>query len=286
LSFLPYFYLILGDEHPIEFTYESKRTYNEKGAKDVLLKTPAKTSKHRFASLILYFRAEQPSPQHPQIRPQIIFRLKPKTDEDGNVDPTVPASSRINKELKKYDKRVDVLFQENAWADDVTSVASLDLFQEQITNADESILFLDNLHGHRCKKYLLLARQRGIKPFFTPPDSTDLCAVNDHHIGKMVKSRVKKAFKTKYLQNAQVWDEGEVSMSDKRVWMTKFLGEAWDSMQADHGSILKAFQACGALNNIDGSEDCLIKWPQKDEAEDYHVLSEYEESDSDTQSDA
>lgn len=235
--------------------------------------------------MILYFRAEAPSSEAPQIRPQIIFRLKPKTDENG-VDPTQPASSRIQPELKKYDRRVDVLFQENAWADDVTSVASLELFSNQILESEESILFLDNLHGHRCKEYKSLAKKSSIIPFYTPPDSTDLCAVNDHHIGKMVKTRVKKLFKEKYLQTSQVWDEGEVSMSDKRVMMTKFLGEAWDSMKADHSSVLKAFQACGACNAIDGSEDYLIKWPGKDEQEEYRVVSEDEGGESsDTEED-
>jgi hypothetical protein len=274
--------LYLGDEHPIEFAFESKRSYDFKGAKDVPLKQPPKTSKHRFASLILYFRASKTSPEVPQIRPQIIFRLKPENTDV--VNPCRPASSRIFPELRKYDKRVDVLFQENAWADDVTSVASLDLLQAQISDNEESILFLDNLHGHRCREYKTLAKENGIVPFFTPPDSTDLCAVNDHHIGKMVKNRVKKQFKTKYLEDSKEWDDGEVSMSEKRVMMTKFLAEAWESMKEEHDSILKAFQACGTFNAADGSEDHLIKWPQKDENEEYHVVSEDEGDSSDTES--
>ena len=92
--------------------------------------------------------------------------------------------SSSSDEMRKYDKIVDVLFQENAWADDVTSVANLELFKDQIADSDDSIVFLDNLHGHRCSEYKSVAETNGIKLLFTPPDTTDLCAVNDHHIGK------------------------------------------------------------------------------------------------------
>ena len=59
---------------------------------------------------------------------------------------------------------------------------------------DEYILFLDNLHGHQCDEYRQCARENNIFLWFTPPDTTDLCAVNDHHIGQMVKRLVKKRF--------------------------------------------------------------------------------------------
>ena len=111
--FLPFF---LGDEHPIEFKFESNSTYNEKGAVEVYVKQPGGVTKHRFASLILYFCAAPTSEGGKAIRPQIIFRNQPKKPEKGTddpVDPTIPASPLLLKEIRRYDKRVDVLYQEN-----------------------------------------------------------------------------------------------------------------------------------------------------------------------------
>ena len=95
--------------------------------------------------------------------------------------------------MEHYDRRVDVLYQEKGWADDVTSVASMKLIGTQVCGP-ESIMFLDNLHGHRCSEYEEAAEIFDINLFFTPADCTDICAVNDHHIGKMVQSRIKEQF--------------------------------------------------------------------------------------------
>ena len=133
--FLAFYHFFLGDEHPIEFKFESNSTYNEKGAVEVYVKQPGGVTKHRFASLILYFCAAPTSEGGKAIRPQIIFRNQPKKPEKGTddpVDPTIPASPLLLKEIRRYDKRVDVLYQENGWADDVTSIASLKLVIEQL----------------------------------------------------------------------------------------------------------------------------------------------------------
>ena len=49
------------------------------------------------------------------------------------------------------------------------------------------------------------------------------------------------------------------------MFLTKWLGDAWDTMtNQKHSSIKLAFIQCGVLNAIDGSEDNLITWPSRD----------------------
>ena len=68
-------------------------------------------------------------------------------------------------------------------------------------------------------------------------------------------------------------------MSDKRVFLTKWLGDAWDTMMNQkHSSIKLAFIQCGVLNAIDGSEDNLITWPSRDLEVAYTVEEEEPES--------
>ena len=80
--------------------------------------------------------------------------------------------------------------------------------------------------------------------------------MNDHHIGQMVKRIVKKRFLQHYYDQEERWDQSEVSMSEKRILLTKWLAEAWETVMKDkHDAVKLAFKRCGALNNIDGSED-------------------------------
>ena len=104
----------------------------------------------------------------------------------------MPASERVVQERKLYNPNVDVLYQRKAWADDVTSVASLKLLADQTRQCEEILLVLDNLHGHRCQPYKQAAKQNNIFLQHTPKDCTDICAVNDHHLGVIPKKDMKK----------------------------------------------------------------------------------------------
>ena len=86
---------------------------------------------------------------------------------------------------------------------------------------EEYICFMDNLHGHQCEEYRASAKKSNIKLFFTPPDTTDICAVNDHHIGKMVKTAIKKKFKEHFYDNMDFWED-EAAMKDKRILLTQY----------------------------------------------------------------
>jgi hypothetical protein len=170
----------------------------------------------------------------------------------------MPKSDRIAKERKQYHPDVDVLYQKNAWADDVTSVASLKLVANQTRMCEEVLLVLDNLHGHKCEKYVDTAKENNILLKHTPEDCTDLCAVNDHHLGVIPKRHMKKQYNKEVQEDWKAWNE-TITASQKRIKYTHWLAQAWGDMKTRQKTIHEAFVTCGVLNAIDGSEDHLIK---------------------------
>jgi hypothetical protein len=51
---------------------------------------------------------------------------------------------------------------------------------------------------------------------------------------------------------------GKLKASDRRVLMTKWVGEAWDRCTTDPSTIIRAFKKCGISVPVDGSEDECI----------------------------
>lgn len=279
--------MLLGDEHPVEFGGLDK-TYEDRGATHVHISMPKDMEKKRVASLVLYFRAEAPQ----CVRPQIIFRLAPLETKEGEygmflsfsillvLDPLTPTCAQIRKEMSRYSPDVDVLFQPKAWADDVTATASLKLFAEQTKECGEKMLEMDNLHGHKCQSYAKVAREERIEVAFSPEDCTDICAVNDHHLGKIVKDHMKASYRRDYQNNREAWRS--MPLSEKRIKYTFWLAEAWAHIKTMQESITAAFYACGVLGAVDGSDDHKIKLGN----EQNYKVGPYEPYESDEDEDA
>ena len=207
----------------------------------------------RLGTLILYFCAEGDQ----LVNPQIIFPLKPKTDKEGNIDPTQPASPKIKKERAKYNKNVVVLFQDNAWANARTSEVSFKIACRKIPKG--SLLTLDNLNGHRTPAYKAIAATNQTFLLYTPPDCTDLCAVNDHGLGKWFRDKIKKEFLNEYKRKEKIWDQKNIDASERRIRLVEWVSKAWVEIKKYPLMIRKAFQACGVLARVDGSENHRIK---------------------------
>ena len=68
-------------------------------------------------------------------------------------------------------------------------------------------------------------------------------------------------FDDDFEENPDKWTEaGALTAADRRELFVKWLSESWKQVQAEkQPQIRKAFQRCGMLNAVDGSEDSLIK---------------------------
>ena len=87
------------DQVPLPFVNEQDKTHDTSGAKQVWVSQPSSGLDKRQATLQLCIRADGEQ----NVKPTLIFRGK------GRV---------ANEEKEKYDKRVDVYFQQNAWMDE------------------------------------------------------------------------------------------------------------------------------------------------------------------------
>eukprot|EP00479_Gromia_sphaerica_P013267 TRINITY_DN7328_c0_g1_i1.p2 TRINITY_DN7328_c0_g1~~TRINITY_DN7328_c0_g1_i1.p2 ORF type:complete len:120 (-),score=18.40 TRINITY_DN7328_c0_g1_i1:350-709(-) len=113
-----------------------------------------------------------------------------------------------------------------------------------------------------------MADEKGILLVYTPENCTDLVAVTDAGPGNEIKRRMVKMYRNDLESSPErldQWMNGKVTTSERRILMTKWLGQSWDDFTENHQDrITKAFKQCGMYNAIDGSENHLIKIPRYD----------------------
>ena len=248
------------DQVPCEFGSVGAYTLDQKDAKVVHVKTAKKDMHRRLATLQLCFNAGD----KPRVDPAIIFRAVPKQLANGKVNNSLPQSHRLKPERKKYAKGVRVLYQPKAWADTSVSLKWASIFAEQTGSPQEKLLGLDNL-GSQCNPVFknFIREKADALLIYTPAGCTDLCAVTDFGLGKAIKDRMKKKFLDDFQSDQYFdrWVDGDVSASELRVLLVRWLAESWKEFFASGGQeqVNKAFKRCGMLNAIDGSEDSEIR---------------------------
>ena len=131
------------DQVPLDEDEKDTRTYEQKGASDVYVKSanPSNSGVSRFGTMQVLVRAENPQPQ----KIAVIFFGK---------------GQRIkNQEKRAYHKNVDVYFQPRAWADgDFCIKWALKTFKNEVSRADvaggQHILWMDNLSSQKDDKFI------------------------------------------------------------------------------------------------------------------------------------
>ena len=74
---------------------------------------------------------------------------------------------------------------------------------------------------------------------------------------------MRKKYDAHFEDREDGWTDRTVSASERRILFARWLSEAWNEFIEEGGQkqITRAFQACGMLNAMDGSEDVLIRVP-------------------------
>lgn len=151
--------------------------------------------------------------------------------------------------------------------------------------AGEKLLGMDNLKAqcHPDFKEFAFKKTKSLI-IYTPPDCTDLCAVTDAGLGKLVKMQMRKLFDAHQEANPDLWLTAKgLSAAQRRELFCKWLSETWTWVKAEkREQITKAFQSCGMLNSLDGREDNLIKIQGYDGP---YSLNDAEEEEVDAESD-
>ena len=158
-------------------------------------------------------------------------------------------------EQLKYDRRLVVRFQPNAWCDE-------DIMQFWIKNcwkpscSGPMHLVLD---VHRAQKTQeiqdVLEAECNTN---VPGGCTSLVQPVDVSFNKPFKSAVERQATQHMQENLDSYVHGQINASARRVLFTKWVGQAWEEVSADKELIIRPFKRWGISIPIDGSEDDQI----------------------------
>ena len=237
-----------GDQVPLPFVCAATETYETKGATRVWIAQMEEGMTKRFCTLHLVFRAEGTQP-----KPTIIFRGQ---------------GLRIARlERESWDHRVNVMFQKKAWADrqfvlDWARMYFCPFVKENVPPELENIYFCDNLDAHLQQSFLDLLKTVNCFRWFLPVRSTSETQPVDAGLGRLTKYLVSQEFE-EWLEiddNLEIWENGKLSASEKRILVTKFVGAAWDKIFLSGKYNPKAyFEKTGCLLTLNGSEDAKVR---------------------------
>jgi hypothetical protein len=196
------------DQVPLSFCMDFDYTLEEEGVAAVPIKEPGSGAlSKRQATLILFITPHSGK----QPRAALIFR---------------GTGQRISAEEKaKWDDRVDVYFQKNAWTDTPLAVQYANrTLKSYVTElgSDRFLLFCDNLRAHQSAEFKSACAQLGITLWFYPPGTTDITQPIDAGYGRAVKSAIAEQ-QMKWLEsddNVARWESNGMSASERRVLMT------------------------------------------------------------------
>ena len=170
-------------------------------------------------------------------------------------------------------------WQDNGWMN--SSVAKDWIkytFAPSVDKSIENVLFLDNLNCQTIKEFHELCREEAncvVYPLAA--DETDKVQPVDAGEGFMMKKLIGRRLDT-YLENEenfQKWCGIGYSASERRILLTKWLGEAWTEAAKFINFRKKLFQKTGLLMNASaGGEDSLIN-PQGFENYSFQEVSKY-----------
>jgi hypothetical protein len=213
------------------------RTYDEVGSKEVWIRQAGEGSwEKRMCTLQLCFtpdaKAEQP-------RPAIIFRGK---------------GMRISPfERAAWHPGVDVSFNEKAWANDDWCYENIAKQMAPVApglRGGEALLLCDNLSGQCNDRFRkMMKAQHNVLVWNLPPGTTDITQPIDSGYGRAVKKRIGDKLAT-WLENEanlEKWETGNLTMSERRILITIWVGESVNEVNSDKDTIKKYWQRTGAL---------------------------------------
>jgi hypothetical protein len=95
---------------------------------------------------------------------------------------------------------------------------------------------------------------------YIPGGCTGFIQVLDVSLNKTLKALVAQAAEDHADKYASQYEEGWFTVSDRRVLLTKWVGEAWERLHIEYkDKIVRTFRQVGLSLNPDGSEDHEIK---------------------------
>ena len=231
------------DQTPLPFVLNDGKTYDVTGANEVWCASAASGLDKRQCTVQLTAFADGIS----RVRPLVIFRGQGK---------------RISKkESDAWDSRVKVMFQPNAWCDEEIMKAWIEsewnnVFTNKPTpGSTGKILVLDMHRAQQTDVVKALLKKHKTTLVSIPGGCTSRIQPLDVSLNKPFKSAVRAQVDKHMFDNLQLYTDGGISASDRRILMTKWIATAWQEVCGKKDMIVRSFKKCGLSLNLDGSED-------------------------------
>ena len=175
----------------------------------------------------------------------------------------------------RYDHRVRVTFQENAWCDEGIMMEWINQLWKPAC-FEEMMLVLDVHKAQKTDGVQSLLRDKcKTEPVFVPAGTTHLVQPVDVVFNAPFKQAVDREATKPLQDNLDEYMRGTINASERRVLFTKWVGAAWDEVSANTEMVIRSFEKCGISIPIDGSKDDRINIANIDN---YTVASEDEEA--------
>ena len=232
------------DQTPLPFTFNKGKGYDDKGTSTVWHRGHASGLEKRQCTVQLTVFADGKA----RVKPLLIFRGK---------------GLRIAAaETRQYDGRVVVRFQENAWCDEeMMKFWIRSMWRRPFgEDASRSKLLVADVHRAQTTDAVqeMLLRECHTAVALVPPGTTSLVQPLDVSVNSEFKSIVERHQNQHMHENVSLYVEGKITASQRRVLITKWVGQAWAEVCTNKDMVCRAFAKCGISVPIDGSKDHLI----------------------------
>ena len=223
------------DQTPLPFTFTDGATYADTGEKTVWVRGGASGLDKRQCTVQLTLFADGET----RVKPLVIFRGK---------------GVRITfLEKLQYDRRVAVTFQENAWCDE--KVMDGWVCQHWKPSCEGEMLLVAD-RAQKTEAIIKLLKERcNTEIEFVPPGATSLVQPVDVVFNAPFKAAVDKLATDHLHSNVEAYLRGEINASQRRILLTKWIGQAWEEVSSNKEMVQHSFKKCGIAVAIDGSED-------------------------------
>ena len=134
------------------------------------------------------------------------------------------------------------------------------LFPRYSTKRLPRFLSLDVFTGQKTKEVITSFKALKCTTSFIPSGTTGFVQVCDTVVNRSLKARIEDLADQYIDKNEREWVEGKYTVSQRRVLLTKWVGQAWDDMHTDDSDIIRqAFVQVGLGLPVDRSRDSEIK---------------------------
>ena len=100
-----------------------------------------------------------------------------------------------------------------------------------------------------------LLKKKNTKLVNVPPGCTSRVQLLDVSFNKPFNDVVKQLFEKHLEENLSRYPEGEISASERRVLVTKWVGKATTEVGSNRDMVVRSFKKCGISLSLDGFEN-------------------------------